>query len=313
MAEPMSVLNQRPEPSLIEEVALLKGIEPAFVEKDWLVVQIIKAITTIQIEGFEFVFSGGTCLSKAHSLLQRFSEDIDFRVVAEAPRLSRKSLSMFKNIVVEALRMQGFAIEDEQVKARDSNRFFSIDVYYESNFPVAKPLRPHILIEITVRNTQLPRIPLPVSSFVNELSKQPAEVAVIACIDPVESAADKLSAIAWRIPDRVRQGEDDDPSLVRHIHDLALLKEKALACADFAALVQMSMGEDEERAKHVSLAGLAAAEKFRRMLQVLETDLEYPKEYDRFVKGVSYATDGSTPDFAAAMQSVRALVEAVTA
>ena len=31
----MSVMNQRPEKEVFEEVALLKSIDPSFVEKDW--------------------------------------------------------------------------------------------------------------------------------------------------------------------------------------------------------------------------------------------------------------------------------------
>lgn len=74
-----------------------------------------------------------------------------------------------------------------------------------------------------IRTPQLAPIELPVSSFVNELSKRVPEADVVACSDPTESAADKLSAITWRIPDRIRGEAYDDPSIVRHIHDLAIL------------------------------------------------------------------------------------------
>jgi hypothetical protein len=48
------------------------------------------------------------------------------------------------------------------------------------------------------------------------------------------------TAIVWRIPDRVRGGQDDDPFLVRHIHDLAILKDAALQHGDFSGLVATS-------------------------------------------------------------------------
>lgn len=307
----MSILNQRPERRLLEEVALLKGIDVSFVEKDWFVVQLIGVIGDMQIDGFDIIFSGGTCLSKAHALLQRFSEDIDFRVVSSAAAQPRKARSNFKKAVVDALSARGFVIEPGHLKARDENRFFSIEVEYESYFPPAVSLRPHVLIEITFKETQLSSMDLSVSSFVSELTHQVPEVTSIGCLDPVESAADKLSAIAWRIPDRVREGENDDPSLVRHLHDLAILQAKALAQADFAALVKVSMGQDENRAKTAALADLSVTEKFQLMLTILENDPGYPREYDRFVQGVSYATDGSTPDFKTALQAVRNLVERV--
>lgn len=71
--------------------------------------------------------------------------------------------------------------------------------------------------------------------------------------------------------------------------------------------------DDDDRAKNdPDFAGKPVADKLRRMLEILETDTAYPQEYDRFVKSVSYAKDGEAPDFASAVQALRALVHAVT-
>ena len=78
----------------------------------------------------------------------------------------------------------------------------------------------------------------------NDVAKHPPEITHIGCIDPAESAADKLSAIAWRILDRVRGGEDDDQYLVRHLHDLAILEDAALQYGAFSGLVAISMQHD---------------------------------------------------------------------
>lgn len=310
MVGSMSVMNLRPERELFEEVARIMGIAESFVEKDWYVTQIIGIIAGIQHDGFEVIFSGGTALSKAHQLLRRFSEDIDFRVSVKKGRRTRKGRSAFKHKVVDTLRQSGFSIEDAHITARDENRFFSIDLTYDSYFPLAEALRPHVLIELTVRDTQRSPLFLPVSSFVNHLAKRPPEVARIGCIDPVESAADKLSAIVWRIPDRVRGGQDDDPSLVRHLHDLAILKDLALGHRDFPSLVAASMQQDLNRPKHDALiAGLPAREKFQRMLDVLEGDHEYALEYERFVQGVSYAAQGETPGFKEAIEALHRLIK----
>jgi len=312
MAEPMSVMNLRPNRELFEEIAQIMGIAQSFVEKDWYVVQIIGIIAGIQHDNFGVIFSGGTALSKAHKLLRRFSEDVDFRVLELKGRSTRNSRSAFRSKVVDALRLGGFTIENNQIKARDENRFFSIDLYYESHFPPAEALRPHILIELTVKNTQLPPRYLPVSSFVNDVAKQSPEIANIGCIDPVESAADKLSAIAWRIPDRVRGGQDDDPYLVRHIHDLAILKDAALQHGDFSALVTTSMQHDGARPRNdASISGLTASDKFQHMLAVLQSDNECAQEYKRFVSGVSYATPEQTPGFTEAIDALRNLVNAL--
>lgn len=306
-------MNQRPEQSLIEDVALaLPGMLEPYVEKDWHVVQVIRAIGEISHHEFEVIFSGGTALSKAHGLLQRFSEDIDFRVRVPETSGNRKALSTYRHAVVDALRQQGFIIDDAKVRARDANRFFCIDMDYESYFTRPNSLRPHIQIELIARDTQLPYVYLPVSSFINELSKKPPEVARIACIDPVESAADKLSALAWRIPDRVRGTSYDDPAIVRHIHDLAMLENRVMDHADFTALVRKSMQDDNNRSKSdTSFSGMSMTEKFSRMLGVLENDAEYANEYNRFVKEVSYAPEGIAPDFDTALGAVKRLIQTV--
>ena len=308
----MLVTNvQPPDKSIFEDVALETGIAEPFVEKDWFVTRVISILSEIKSDGYEIIFSGGTALSKAHGLLQRFSEDIDFRVLTD--NTGRKALSAYKSSVIERLRQSGFHIDDHQIKARDGNKYFSIDLDYKTQFDRSESLRPHVQIELTARDIQLPAIYLPVHSFVNKLSGQEPEVANIGCIDPVESAADKLSALAWRIPDRVRGDEYDDPAVVRHIHDLAVLKNVALKSDAFAQLVLSSMQHDDRRSKNnMDFAGLSVDEKFKQMFDVLNTDKEYRQEYERFVKGVSYAPEESVHSYDEALDAVRVLTETVT-
>lgn len=59
-------------------------------EKDLMICEALRAIAAIQIDGVAVTFSGGTCLAKAHKLLERMSEDIDLRVaLANQSTLSR--------------------------------------------------------------------------------------------------------------------------------------------------------------------------------------------------------------------------------
>jgi len=307
-------MSASPDKALLEEASDELDIRPALLEKDWHVVQVIAILSSIQHPGFEMIFSGGTALSKAHRLIQRFSEDIDFRIVTPGSAPNRKARSNLKHAIVDALRASGLHIEEHQVRARDENRFFAIDVDYESHFSREGALRPHIQIEIAAQNIELPAVYLPVASFMSEFTKQPPEVARIGCLDPVENAADKMSAIAWRIPDRVRGNPYDDPSIVRHIHDLAMLKDIALASPAFVSLVAASMHRDDDRAKNTpSFAGLPMSEKFAQALSILGNDAEYAREYERFVQGTSYSQDGSTPDFKTALEAVKQLIQAASA
>ncbi|MBW4642848.1 MAG: nucleotidyl transferase AbiEii/AbiGii toxin family protein [Goleter apudmare HA4340-LM2] len=302
-------MKPHPDLSLLQEVALETGITEAFVEKDWFVVQVIAAIHGIDHRGFEVVFSGGTALSKAHGLLQRFSEDVDFRLRVPESMGTRRILSGYKRAVIEVLRQQGFAIDDANVRARDENRFFAVELDYESLISRPDSLRPHIQLEFTAREPQMPPLYKSVASFISTLTRTPPEIANIACIDPVESAADKLSALCWRIPDRRRGDPDDDPAIIRHVHDLALLQAQALANSRFPSLVLEVLKQDEQRPRNTKFSiGLSAVDKFHNMLTQLENDADYTVEYDRFVRGVSYAPEGVTPSFNEAIALLKNLI-----
>lgn len=308
----MSATNELPDKKTFELAGKQLNINEVFVEKDWYVTQALRVIAKVNRPGFKLVFSGGTALSKAHKITQRFSEDIDFIIAAPEEIQTRKARSDLKHAVLQALRDGGFKIESHQVQARNENRFIAIDLDYETSFLRSDSLRPHIQIEMTVKTTQLPPVDLSASSFINELSGKSPEVEKISCLDAVENAADKLSALTWRVLDRRRGEPGDDPTLVRHIHDLAMLRDVALSRAEFSKLVAVCMARDDGRSKNNSkFSGISMADKFDRLLATLNSDTEYSREYDQFVKGVSYSTEDATPSFKAAVEAIKTLVNKI--
>ena len=202
-------MNTPPDNKTIRLIAQELKVDPAFVEKDWYGVQVIAAISQMKYSNYELVFSGGTALAKAHNLLERFSEDIDFRVKPIDHSPNKSALSELKGKVIDALRNTGFQIDDESIKARDGNKFFSCMIRYARQFTNSS-LRPDILVEITVDSPRLPAVHLPVSSFVATFTKKPPEVKKIGCLAYIENAADKLSALSWRVPNRIRGAAGDD-------------------------------------------------------------------------------------------------------
>lgn len=61
------------------QIAEKTGMAPFAVEKDWWVVQALTVIFEMEIAN-HLVFKGGTSLSKAWNLIERFSEDIDLAI-----------------------------------------------------------------------------------------------------------------------------------------------------------------------------------------------------------------------------------------
>src|SRR3984885_872148 len=75
----MDKLARRPEDrrDIFNEAAARLGIRPTIIEKDFWVCVALKMLFQKSRFGKSLVFKGGTSLSKAHGLIERFSEDID--------------------------------------------------------------------------------------------------------------------------------------------------------------------------------------------------------------------------------------------
>ena len=58
------------------------GIAPEFVEQDYWICQILQCLSR-HPDADRIVWKGGTSLSKAYSLITRFSSDVDFAILAE--------------------------------------------------------------------------------------------------------------------------------------------------------------------------------------------------------------------------------------
>lgn len=295
---------------LVEDIAnrLRPGGE-ALIEKDWHVVRALGVLAALDHGEARPVFSGGTSLSMGWGLIKRFSEDVDFKVaMPEASSRSKGEAqrSAYKHKVLAALGTAGFELIGK-AHARNENRFFSADLAYKSEFDTAPGLRPHLQIEMTFQTPALPSIARPIRSLVAQAQGKDAEVAAFSCVDPVETAADKLSALAWRVCVRERGSERDDPTIIRHLHDLAALESRAANAQDFASLVMKSAEADTGRGG--CQAPKDPTQRFALMLERLITDRLWADEYEEFVSSVSFAKSNEMISFIDAVNSVTRLVE----
>jgi hypothetical protein len=153
----------------------------------------------------------------------------------------------------------------------------------------------------------LPSTARPGGSLISAAQGKPPEVTAFLCVDPVETAADKLSALAWRVHARRRGSAGDDPTIVRHVHDLAALKAGAANSGDFATLVRKATAEDEGRGGEAT-ASFTPAALFAGMLERLATDRLWATEYEDFVRQVSFADRHELIGFDQALAALRDLV-----
>jgi hypothetical protein len=293
------------DPQRVEELAAELGTAPGLIEKEWHVVRAIGVIATLDHEGARPVFSGGTSLSVGWGLIQRFSEDADFKVampVAANPSQARARRHRFRERVLAALAAADFR---PLGALRQASRFFSADFSYPNTFEPASALRPHLQIEMTFEAPTLPPVTRPIRSLIASAQGLDPEVPAFPCVDPIETAADKLSALAWRVCSRERGSSKDDPTVIRHLHDLAALEPHIGSAPPFAQLLREAADADTGRG-----GGRAPAdtrERFRRMLEHLEIDPLWAGEYDRFVQNVSFAAANEIIPFTDALAAARRL------
>lgn len=79
-------MNLHENPELFEEslsgLASDSGILPLFIEKDYWLTRTLKHLSNYTYAHL-FVFKGGTSLSKAYRMIERFSEDVDLAILAD--------------------------------------------------------------------------------------------------------------------------------------------------------------------------------------------------------------------------------------
>ncbi len=226
----------------------LTSLPAGVFEKDLLITEVLRTVVATDSDGIGLVFCGGTCLSKAHGLIARMSEDIDFKLVVPAG-LSRTArsrlLSQFKRRMTKVLEELGFEVPGDQIVARDENNYSALNLHYQSRFAPVASLRPEIKLEFSARPPVLPTVPLPISAMLDTLIQAPTSSFQVECISVEETLAEKVLSFLRRTAE-VRAGHnraDCDDRLVRHLYDVRAIARgrqglvRALPHAHFAALV----------------------------------------------------------------------------
>lgn len=83
---------------VLQEAANRRDVKPIVIEKDFWVCWTLKRLFTDPALAPHLTFKGGTSLSKAYNLIERFSEDIDLTISREAPLLQEGASPMEENI-----------------------------------------------------------------------------------------------------------------------------------------------------------------------------------------------------------------------
>ncbi len=308
--EGIFLLKKSLDKTLIEDVALELGIDPSFIEKDWYAVQLLVLLSELKgSRDVRMVFSGGTSLAKGYGLIKRFSEDLDFILtLPKGVSLSTGQRRGFRKEIVAAIQDdERFSIDENKVLRGDSHRFFKIPIQYDRAFDGAI-LRPHLQLEMTFMKLKRPVETQAILSIVSDVTKTEPELE-IDCVAAIETAGDKLSALTWRVLMRDRENEKDDPTIIRHLHDLAVLENMiTVAEGDFVSSAKESLEQDQIRRGGGNFAHMSIVDRLANALQTLRTDALYREEYELFVESMSYAAEEELINFKEAVQALERII-----
>lgn len=286
---------------------------PAPIEKDWHMLRAMCAIASVDARPFRLVFAGGTCLARAHKLIRRMSEDVDFKItpldtdpVSKTRR--RKELGDLRDRITASLQAVGFSIDpvdSTQLRSRDDNRYTIYQLRYATPGPAGEPLRPTIQIELNYAPLRRPFISLPVASFVAEAFGRFPELPTVACVGVAETAAEKLVSLTRRTAmELAGVSRNPDPTLVRHIYDLHVTRSHYDA-AEVVELAREVMQQDaEEFANQFPAYRENPLDETRRAVAALAADTRYAQRYTEFLQVMAY---GDRPAYADSLATVSSL------
>ena len=178
-------IQEKTKKEIFEEVSRQAKLPAFAVEKDWWVVQTLTILFEMEM-GNHLVFKGGTSLSKAWGVIERFSEDIDLAVdraffgfEGELGKHQRTKLRKAANTYIteilypelqKAFETKGLTdvkIELEEIKSSDQDPII-ISVYYRNVIESPGYIQPRVQIEIGCRSLREPFENRAILSMVDE-------------------------------------------------------------------------------------------------------------------------------------------------
>lgn len=180
-------LSKEDQVELFTQVGVRMNLPPQAIEKDAWVTLMIRMIFNSELAS-QFIFKGGTSLSKAFNLIQRFSEDIDLSIdrsylgfngeltKGEIRKLRRACHTFVSekltSILTSELNSYGIdkslyniLVENEKISDQDPE---TIQVNYQSVFEEVSYLPKRVLIEVSARSLREPFQDVKINSFIDQ-------------------------------------------------------------------------------------------------------------------------------------------------
>ena len=239
---------------LLIQTAQMVGLPEVYIEKDYWVTYVLKRLSDSPYVD-RAIFKGGTSLSKAYKLIDRFSEDIDLAVITNG-----ESSNQIKTLIkkIEKNILDGnFQEMNDLITSKGSAFRKTVHTYpvsYEGNFGHAYE---HIVIELNAFAKPHPFSPKKITTYINdflevqapqmikEYELEPFDVNVL---DYRRTFCEKLSAVA-RATFEADKEFTELKNKIRHLYDIYYLMQEQeiqtfLVSDEFADMIQ-NVREDD--------------------------------------------------------------------
>lgn len=233
-------LTKEEQMELFTQIGVKTNLPPQAIEKDAWVSLILLMIFTSELAN-QLIFKGGTSLSKAFNLIQRFSEDIDLGIdrrylgfegaltKGQIRKLRRACHTFVLQDLAELLKSQLFTygvngalyevvVDNTQVSDQDPE---TIKVNYKSLFGEISYLPTKVLIEVSARSLIEPNLKVSLKSLIDEYYPETDFVEgefKVSATDPQKTFLEKLILLHEEFgkpTDKIRHFR-----MSRHFYDL---------------------------------------------------------------------------------------------
>jgi len=237
-------LSEEDRRAVISQVSLKTGLLPVAVEKDlWLMIA-LKAIFSTEIASY-LVFKGGTSLSKAWGIIERFSEDIDLAIDrsffgfsgdlnrSQVKNLRKKSCKYidqkFPKLLENALLNNGvkeFNLKVTEFEESDTDPL-ALELSYNSLIEKKDYLPSRILIEISSRSLIEPFENKELSTLISTIYPKQKFIdspIIVPTVTPTRTLIEKMFLLHEEFQ-KPKGRKIKSERMTRHLYDISRLME----------------------------------------------------------------------------------------
>jgi predicted nucleotidyltransferase component of viral defense system len=271
----------------------LCDLDPSILEKDLLITELLGILAAFDWGAVQPVFCGGTSLSKGHGVIQRMSEDIDFKLVIPSDwsrSQARRNLSALRKRLAEGMRLEGFGLPEDGIVILNENRYFCFSLGYLPQFPLVAALRAELRLDFTAHTPLLDPVPVQVKPLLADFMELDTQLVDHQVVVLQETLVEKVVSFLRRTAGWLEQAErdPDDDMLVRHLYDVHQLLAVVPSSPEAQVLqeqlfIQIVAGDQEKFGRQDPTFGADPSGRLQQALNQLRNSEEVEELYERFV------------------------------